>query len=242
MNTVERLPMETKSERGFTLIELLVVIAIIAILVSIAFPVYTSVQEHARLATDMNNLRQIALATQMYMNDNDGAIFSTSESWMKQLHPKYLPSWKVLQSSFDTRTPLEDDTNSPVSYGINGNPNVGGAMGIQGLFSDKIGSPSEFILYAPAQTSDTTVAFKGTASGSGLRLPRVYMTQSWPNGNPLGGTNAGRKRIDAVFADGHTENMLWSTFISNVPDTGSTCADGSAQTASPHWNPDPCHP
>src|SRR5438067_13514318 len=100
--------MRTDKTRGFTLIELLVVIAIIAVLVSIAYPVYTSVQERARAAQDMSNLRQIGLATQMYMNDNDGVIFSsTGGTWMSQLEPKYIPAWKIFESPFDKRAPSE---------------------------------------------------------------------------------------------------------------------------------------
>src|SRR6266498_550498 len=64
--------------RAFTLIELLVVIAVIAILASVAYPVFIGAQERAKITKDMNNLRQIGLATQTYMNDNDGVLFSTA--------------------------------------------------------------------------------------------------------------------------------------------------------------------
>ncbi len=60
--------------RAFTLIELLVVIAVIAHSRYVAYPVYTGVQERAKVTKDMNNLRQIGLATQTYMNDNDGVF------------------------------------------------------------------------------------------------------------------------------------------------------------------------
>ncbi|HJN16950.1 MAG TPA: DUF1559 domain-containing protein [Armatimonadota bacterium] len=57
--------------RGFTLIELLVVIAIIAILAGILFPVFARAREKARQTSCSSNMRQIALAVEMYKNDND---------------------------------------------------------------------------------------------------------------------------------------------------------------------------
>jgi prepilin-type N-terminal cleavage/methylation domain-containing protein/prepilin-type processing-associated H-X9-DG protein len=59
------------ARRGFTLIELLVVIAIIAILAAILFPVFAQAREKARQAGCTSNLKQIALATMMYLQDYD---------------------------------------------------------------------------------------------------------------------------------------------------------------------------
>ncbi|MCE9558499.1 MAG: prepilin-type N-terminal cleavage/methylation domain-containing protein [Armatimonadetes bacterium] len=63
--------------RAFTLIELLVVIAIIAILAAILFPVFTQAKVAALKTVALSNAKQIALATEMYSNDNDDAIIKS---------------------------------------------------------------------------------------------------------------------------------------------------------------------
>jgi prepilin-type N-terminal cleavage/methylation domain-containing protein/prepilin-type processing-associated H-X9-DG protein len=60
--------------RGFTLIELLVVIAIIAILAAILFPVFARAREKARQASCLSNVKQLALAVQMYAQDYDDTM------------------------------------------------------------------------------------------------------------------------------------------------------------------------
>jgi prepilin-type N-terminal cleavage/methylation domain-containing protein/prepilin-type processing-associated H-X9-DG protein len=58
-----------KGRRGFTLIELLVVIAIIGILAAMVFPVFARARESARTAVCLSNVKNIALAIQMYIGD-----------------------------------------------------------------------------------------------------------------------------------------------------------------------------
>ncbi|MBL8060909.1 MAG: prepilin-type N-terminal cleavage/methylation domain-containing protein [Chthonomonas sp.] len=60
-----------RTRKAFTLIELLVVIAIIAILAAILFPVFAQARAAAKKAASISNLKQLGLATNMYISDND---------------------------------------------------------------------------------------------------------------------------------------------------------------------------
>jgi len=66
--------MRLASRRGFTLIELLVVIAIIGILAAMVFPVFARARESARKAVCLSNVKNIALAVQMYLADNNDVL------------------------------------------------------------------------------------------------------------------------------------------------------------------------
>jgi len=63
-----------KRPKGFTLIELLVVIAIIGILAAMVFPVFARARESARKAVCLSNVKNIALAIQMYLADNNDTL------------------------------------------------------------------------------------------------------------------------------------------------------------------------
>ncbi|MCC6320338.1 MAG: DUF1559 domain-containing protein [Phycisphaerales bacterium] len=54
---------------GFTLIELLVVVAIIALLISLLLPALSSARDAARDILCKNNMRQLGLSIQMYLDD-----------------------------------------------------------------------------------------------------------------------------------------------------------------------------
>ena len=94
--------MQTRTNRGFTLIELLVVIAIIAILAAILFPVFAQARDAARRANCISDLRQIALAHQMYVQDNDDALPSF-DAWRGAFSEPSAPPPRCLPSSASCR-------------------------------------------------------------------------------------------------------------------------------------------
>ncbi len=66
--------------RKFTLVELLVVITIISVLAALLLPALSRAQEMARLTYCKNNLRQLAIAVENYLNDSEGMYFPKNGS------------------------------------------------------------------------------------------------------------------------------------------------------------------
>jgi prepilin-type processing-associated H-X9-DG protein/prepilin-type N-terminal cleavage/methylation domain-containing protein len=60
--------------KSFTLIELLVVVAIIAVLIAVLLPALAAVRERAKMTVCQSNFRQINLALQEYLTDNNESM------------------------------------------------------------------------------------------------------------------------------------------------------------------------
>ena len=217
--------------RAFTLIELLVVIAAIGILLAIAVPALNSAFERAKATKDLSNLRQIGLAIQTYLNDNDqnlpASIIWPGTSTTPALYPKYIATRKVFQSPFDKRPPAESDT-APVSYGINHNMYVKLGTNPNVL---KIVSPSSTFMMAPnypnAPGDPANIGSWGTANTTNAPdLPVGGMGETT-------GTHSSGTKIDVLFCDWHTETLIFGP-----ASTAGTFQDFSTNPLGlKHWDP-----
>jgi prepilin-type N-terminal cleavage/methylation domain-containing protein len=206
--------MRKKSVAAFTLIELLVVIVIIAILASIALPVYRAILERGHAVADANNLKEIGLGAAMYRNDNNDAIFSSTTSVQDSagntlfapglLQVQYVTAPKTFHSPFDRRA---DKTTGPaiMSYGVNANilnrPANPGPNDFNGDWT-KISAASQLIFMAPNidPSNASTVAFQplDASSPTVLNVPTQAINKA-----DYRGTHLNRSQISVLYADGH---------------------------------------
>ena len=99
MRSKDRRMLRTPS--AFTLIELLVVIAIIAIMAAILFPVFSQAREAGRKTVCISNVRQLGMATLLYLQDYDESFPMASS---------VDPSTFIATSEFDAVLPYIKNT------------------------------------------------------------------------------------------------------------------------------------
>src|SRR5689334_25303270 len=73
--------MTRKAQNAFTLIELLVVIAVIGILAALLLPALGRAKEQGKTAACISNLRQIGVAIQLYVQENNNRLPSMADQY-----------------------------------------------------------------------------------------------------------------------------------------------------------------
>jgi prepilin-type N-terminal cleavage/methylation domain-containing protein len=100
-----------QSRRAFTLIELLVVIAIIAILAALLLPALANAKERGRRIKCLNNLRQIAIVSTIYANENSDKVIEARvqvgdpNNWVQvAINPPEQALWKQIGLEITTNS------------------------------------------------------------------------------------------------------------------------------------------
>ena len=122
--------------QGFTLVELLIVIAVIAVLAALLLPVLGKAKEQGRSTACLSNLRQIGVALQIYVHENNNrmpvmydALLSTNGTPATNLATidlvltNHLGSPRILRCPSDDKE-LFEKTGSSYSWNflLNGQP------------------------------------------------------------------------------------------------------------------------
>src|SRR5688572_29386011 len=124
--------MRPSATAAFTLVELLVVIGIIALLVGILMPTLGAARAQARAVACMSNIRQIAVAAQMYANETKRYVAyipptatEPARDRKELLHP-YLQQGKNNSDNEGNQVwhcPSNERVDQEASYGFNINLN-----------------------------------------------------------------------------------------------------------------------
>jgi len=169
--------------RAFTLIELLVVIGIIGILAGLLLPVLARAKRKAAQVTCINNLKQLGLGMQMYVDDN-GNTFPGIASRAYKFHAEDWIYWR--------------DTNAEPRSVWEKSPILTAVPGFQ--------KPS---MRCPLDTSDTDRQIMTPDDGNGI-YPFSYSFNGYGlNNNQNPPVNLGMSSVIDVDSNGTTNKYLF---------------------------------
>lgn len=220
----------SRNRRGFTLIELLVSISIIGLLATMLLPALRQARESARAAVCVSNLRQIGMATQMYVDDY-GRYFSyyndmgTDRLWYFGLESPYTgggppgsrhigltkaklyPYFQKLHGievcpSYDYRSPKWRQKFDQITYGYGFN-RYGLTTNDVGKMPNELRDPSRIICFADTAQVNT---FQAPASAANPMIEEWYYV-TYKTTEPADVHFRHNGRANILFCDSHVASM-----------------------------------
>jgi prepilin-type N-terminal cleavage/methylation domain-containing protein len=191
--------MEMNRVRAFTLIELLVVIVIIALLMGIAFPVFSSIQNSARKTQAKNDVTQIVTAVNAYyteygkyplldtqtgLTDADYGMGSTQNDKLFNVL-RMPPGFVDNQNGAVPQNPRNISFISP-PYAKNG-ATRGGISSTDGQFYDPWGMP--YVIRIDSNYDNAVTNPYGTNGAGPDKIPQGVIAWSFGQNGILGGGN-----------------------------------------------------
>jgi prepilin-type N-terminal cleavage/methylation domain-containing protein/prepilin-type processing-associated H-X9-DG protein len=212
---------------GFTLIELLVVIAIIAILAGMLLPALARAKESGKRISCANDLRQLAVALVMYVDDNEGLCPPPvlPNAWPARLYDYYQTEKILVCPSDGPGTPATYNTSTlrgdiaPRSYIMNNwndyysvTYNVMSfsqisAIALTNTFKfDNIKVTSETIVFGEKENTSPHLHMDFMETAEGNDFTEVDQGKHGALGNRSGGSNY-------AFADGSTRYIAYGRAV-----------------------------
>jgi prepilin-type processing-associated H-X9-DG protein/prepilin-type N-terminal cleavage/methylation domain-containing protein len=226
-----------KRTKAFTLIEILVVVGIITILIAILLPVLSKARASAQSIACMSNLRQLGLATEMYVNQNKGLMpYPTTTFGEQYVWFNALDSFLNAGDPAANRTGVASDRTyraykqDPIWQTFGGLANSGGQNLTESARTYKMNSMlrRNHPKYGQAKITDCKPSANFVYLGDGLSLDITGAVASQQTGEsaqfsmevndptqPSPGLRHGGGG-NILFVDGHVENVVLPTINKNL--------------------------